>query len=314
MTADRPITLPPEPRRAAASTPRPHDAANPEVGGIPARPPRAAARSDELLVVKLGGTTIAEQSHVLDQIAAVGAERPVIVVHGGGKRVSDWLGRLGVPTRFEDGLRVTDAPAMEVAAAVLRGTVSTELVAALRARGADAAGLSGVDGGLLTGRRVDGKGYVARVTGVRRALLDAVLAAGCIPVVAPLAQDEAGEVCNVNADDAAAGLARGLGARLLVLLTDVDGVRDGSGAPIASLGVDEAEALIAHGVIDGGMIPKVRAALHAVGAGGAGGEPAGGPGCVEAVIADGSAPDALTRAVHDPRFGTRIGRSRPPCP
>ena len=292
--------------------------ANDEIVAADVQGEPAARRPNDLVVVKLGGSTIAEQAHVLDQLVVVAAERPVVVVHGGGRRVSDWLGRLGVPTRFEDGLRVTDAQAMEVAAAVLRGAVSTELVAALRARGADAVGLSGVDGGLLAGRRVAGWGLVARVMGVRRGLLDAVLAAGSIPVVAPLALDEAGEVCNVNADDAAAGLARGLGARLLVLLTDVEGVRDRAGTAIASLSVDEAEVLIADGVIEGGMIPKVRAAMHAVGAREAsdardGGSDAG-PACAEAVIADGSAPDALARAIHDPAFGTRIGGNRTPCP
>jgi acetylglutamate kinase len=113
--------------------------------------------------------------------------------------------------------------------------------------------------------------------------------------VAPLARDEGGVVCNVNADDAAAGLAAGLGARQLVLMTDVDGVRDASGNKLNSITVAEAEALIADGTIRGGMVPKVKAALSALAWEGS-----------EAIIADGSAPNALVRALTDPTFGTRV--------
>ncbi len=250
----------------------------------------------EVVVVKLGGTTLAEQEHVLADVAAVARRRPVVVVHGGGKRISEWLERLGVPSRFEHGLRVTDPAALEVAAAVLRGVVNSELVAALHARGCDAVGLSGVDGGLLIAERLPDVGLVAHVVGLRRDLLDALLVAGQVPVVAPLARDEDGIVCNVNADDAAAGIAAGLGARQLVLLTDVDGVRDAAGRRLDSLTVAEAEGLIADGVIAGGMVPKIRAATAALAWAGA-----------EAVIADASAPNALVRALDDPTFGTRVG-------
>src|SRR6266567_354023 len=108
----------------------------------------------EILVVKLGGTTIADQRQVLAEVAAVSRRRPVILVHGGGKRISEWLDRLGVKSTFEAGLRVTDAAALEVAAAVLRGVVNGELVSGLRDVGVDAVGLSGVDGGLLIAERV----------------------------------------------------------------------------------------------------------------------------------------------------------------
>jgi acetylglutamate kinase len=249
----------------------------------------------EILVVKLGGTTLAEQEHVLGEVAVIARRRPVVVVHGGGRRMTEWLERLGVPSRFEQGLRVTDAAALEVAAAVLRGVVNSELVAALRDLGCDAVGLSGVDGGLLIGERVEGLGLVAHVVGLRRDLLDALLVTGQVPVVAPLARDEQGIVCNVNADDAAAGIAAGLGARQLVLLTDVDGVRDGDGRRIDSLTADEAENLIADGTIAGGMVPKIRAALGALAWEGS-----------VAVIADSSQPGALTRALEDTGFGTRI--------
>ena len=253
----------------------------------------------EILVIKLGGTTLADQAQVLGEVAAVARKRPVVLVHGGGKRITEWLDRMGVPSRFENGLRVTDAAALEVAAAVLRGVVNSELVAGLRDLGVDAVGLSGVDGGLLVSERVPGVGLVAHVVGLRRDLLDAILVGGQVPVVAPLARDEGGIVCNVNADDVAAGIAAGLGARQLVLLTDVDGVRDAEGNRLDALTVDEAEALIDSGVIAGGMVPKVRAALGALGWDGA-----------EAIIADSSAPEALERALTDPTFGTRITASR----
>jgi acetylglutamate kinase len=253
----------------------------------------------EVLVVKLGGTTIQDQAQVLEEVAAVARRRPVVLVHGGGKRITEWLDRLGVPSHFEGGLRVTDPAALEVAAAVLRGVVNSELVSALRDLGVDAVGLSGVDGGLLVAERVPGLGLVAHVVGLRRDLLDAILVGGQVAVVAPLARDEEGIVCNVNADDAAAGIAAGLGARQLVLLTDVDGIRDASGNRIDSISAGDAEALITSGVIAGGMVPKVRAALAAL----------TWPG-TEAVIADSAASGALERALTDSSFGTRLTADR----
>jgi acetylglutamate kinase len=249
----------------------------------------------EILVVKLGGTTLADQGQILEDVAAIARRRPVIVVHGGGRRISEWQERLGLTSRFENGLRVTDLMTLEVAAAVLRGVVNSELVAALRDLGADAVGLSGVDGGLLIGERVPELGLVAHIVGVRRDLLDALLVAGQVPVIAPLVRDEHGVVCNVNADDAAAGIAAGLGARQLVLLTDVDGVNGSDGRRLERISAAEAEALIASGVISGGMVPKVRAALGALSWEGA-----------EAVIADAATPAALRRALEEPRFGTHI--------
>ncbi|MGH2467364.1 MAG: acetylglutamate kinase, partial [Candidatus Limnocylindrales bacterium] len=250
----------------------------------------------DVLVVKLGGANLAAEASLLAAVAEEARRRPVIVVHGGGARLTAWQERLGGPARFEDGLRVTDAATLEIALAVLRGLVNGELVAALRRLGADAVGLSGIDGGLLVAERVPAAGFVARVSDVRRGLLDALLVGGQLPVVAPLATDETGAICNVNADDVAAGISRGLGARQLVLLSDVPGVRGPDGTILATLDGPEAERLLAAGTVGGGMRPKVRAALRAV---------AALPGS-EAVIADGRVPDALARALDDPAFGTRI--------
>jgi acetylglutamate kinase len=204
-----------------------------------------------------------------------------------------------VPSRFEGGLRVTDQAALDVAAAVLRGVVNSELVSDLRDRGVDAVGLSGVDGGFMIAERIPHLGLVAHVVGVRRDFLDQLLVAGQVAVIAPLARDEQGIVCNVNADDAAAGIAAGIGARQLVLMTDMAGVKNADGEKLATMTAEEAENLIADGVIKGGMVPKIRAALQALNWPGA-----------EAVIADSSDPHALTRSLDDPTFGTRITAAR----
>src|SRR5262245_60847997 len=128
----------------------------------------------EVLVIKLGGTTISDQAQVLEEVAAIARHRPVVLVHGGGRRITEWLERMGVPSRFENGLRVTDQASLEVAAAVLRGVVNSELVAGLRDLGVDAVGLSGVDGGLLLSERVPEIGLVAHGVGLRRGLPDRI--------------------------------------------------------------------------------------------------------------------------------------------
>lgn len=253
-----------------------------------------AGNNAELIVVKLGGTTVAEQRATLEEVAALSAQHSLLLVHGGGKRLTEWLGRQGIESQFADGLRVTGDDALEVALAVLGGLVNGELVAILRGLGADAVGLTGVDGGLLVARRRAQLGRVASVTGARPAVIYALLAGGMLPVIAPLALDEQGAICNVNADDAAAGLAGALGARL-VLLTDTDGVRDSAGEHIAELDELRAEQLIAEEVISGGMVPKVRGALAVLRSGGS-----------EVVIAHGGHRRALERALAEPGFGTRI--------
>jgi acetylglutamate kinase len=247
-----------------------------------------------VVVVKLGGETLAAQHATLEGVAGAAAAHRLVLVHGGGKRLTEWLDRLGIESRFEGGRRVTDDAALDVAVAVLGGLVNRELVAALGRLGVRAAGLTGIDGGLLVARRVPELGRVGRVTGVDPRALEVLLDAGLLPVVAPLALDEAGEICNVNADEVAAGLAGALRGRLL-LLSDTDGVRGADGQRIPSLDARAADALIAGGVISGGMIPKVRSALEVLRAGGR-----------EVVIGDGRRADSLRRALEDPGFGTRV--------
>jgi acetylglutamate kinase len=256
-----------------------------------AAPPKAAR---DVVVVKLGGETLAEQHDALRGVAALVGGHRLVIVHGGGKRLSTWLDRLGIQSRWNAGRRVTDDAALEVAVALLGGLVNRELVASLIGLGVKAVGLSGIDGNLLVSERIAELGRVARVVDARLELLDVLLDAGWLPVVAPIALDEAGQICNVNADEAAAGLARALRARL-ILLSDTDGVRDGNGARIDRLDPAGAERLIVDGHITAGMIPKVRGALAVVAAGGR-----------EVVIADGRSPDALRRALSDPAFGTRV--------
>ena len=140
----------------------------------------------EILVVKLGGTTIADQAQVLAEVAAVARRRPVVLVHGGGKRITEWLERLGVPSQFEGGLRVTDQASLEVAAAVLRGVVNSELVAgAARPRRRRGRAVAASTAGCSSRSACPGIGLVAHVVGLRRDLLDAILVGGQVPVVAP---------------------------------------------------------------------------------------------------------------------------------
>lgn len=260
--------------------------------GLPAD--RAWPEGEVPTVLKLGGETLADEHGTLGEVAAASRRRPLVVVHGGGKRLTGWLDRLGVQSRFEDGRRVTDDETLSVAIAILRGLVNTELVAGLQRLGAPAIGISGVDGGLVRAERVPALGRVGRVVGAQPRIVEGLLSGGFVPVIAPIALDERGELCNVNADEVAAGLAASLGGRLL-LLSDTDGVCGADGHRIARLEAPEVEALIARGVISGGMIPKVRSALAVLAAGGR-----------DVVIADGRGPGAIERALDDPGAGTHV--------
>lgn len=228
------------------------------------------------LVVKIGGSTLGAEDTTLADLAWLGRKAVrLVLVHGGGPLISDWQRRLGLEPRFVRGLRVTDGPSLEVAMAVLAGLVNKQLVAGLQALGVKALGLAGVDGGLIRASPADPQlGLVGRVEGIDLSLLDRLLAAGYLPVVAPIGlyleptADGLRPVClNLNADTVAGELAAALGADL-VLLTDTPGVLDGTGRTVPELTPAQAAALVEGGVASGGMIPKVAACLRAVAAGG----------------------------------------------
>jgi acetylglutamate kinase len=218
------------------------------------------------VVIKLGGSTLEEEPDALEDIIwlqSLGA-RPVLV-HGGGPHISAWLDRLGYTTSFVRGLRVTDAATLDVVRMVLVGKVNGELVQAVTRRGGHAVGLSGIDGPILRAERVAPElGYVGMVTEVDPRPIRALSDAGYIPIVAPLGLGPDGQVLNINADDAAADLARGLSAAKLLYLTDVPGIQGADGRLISVLTDAQTRALIADGTIAGGMIPKAEACLRAL--------------------------------------------------
>jgi len=228
--------------------------------------------SGHVVVIKLGGAAISADASraVLQDVVLlrfVGI-RPVLV-HGGGPEISAWQERVGIEPRFVNGLRVTDAPTMEIAKMVLSGKVGPEIVAQIHGLGGSAIGLSGEDGPtLLVNRRRDDSGeelgYVGDVAQVNPEPIQAVLEQGRIPVIASIGLGYDGQAYNVNADTVAAELAVALRATKLVLLTDVDGVRGADGELISELDARGVQALIASGAVSGGMIPKVGAALRAL--------------------------------------------------
>ncbi len=223
--------------------------------------------SNKPIVIKIGGSTLGSRDTTLADLVALQREgKALVVVHGGGNVITEWLSKQGVATRFEKGLRVTDLQTLQVVVAVLAGLVNKELVAAVQALGGRAVGLSGVDGGLIEARvRDEELGYVGDIVNINPEPLEVLLKGGYIPIVAPLGLEARGKL-NVNADTAAAEIAAAISAERLVFLTDVAGVIDGSGKLLARLSPAEAGSLIAEGVVSGGMIPKVEACLCALSA------------------------------------------------
>ncbi len=222
-------------------------------------------------VVKLGGHEL-EHAGWLARCARLIAQstHPVVVVHGGGRAITELSARLGLPTDKRDGLRVTSpgiAAAVEMA---LAGPVNRQVVAALRLAGMDALGLCGVDGGLLTAVPLEpGLGHVGRITEVRAALLHSLMLAGLTPVIAPMAPTagaDAGPPLNVNADHAAAAIAGALGAAELLLVSDVAGVIV-NGDVRAALQLSEVPHLVAGGSVHSGMVAKLDAAAAALAGG-----------------------------------------------
>jgi acetylglutamate kinase len=222
----------------------------------------------KVLVIKYGGHAM-EDPDLKDSFAQdvallkyVGMH-PVIV-HGGGPQIDTALGRLGIQSRFVRGLRVTDAPTMDVVEMVLVGKINKEIVTLLNRHGGNAVGLSGKDGELVVARKSRGVdlGLVGEVVGVNARVIDALQ--GFIPVIAPVAADADGTTYNINADVVAGKVAEALRAEKLILLTDVEGVRGRDGALLDTLPADLAGDLVRDGTIAGGMIPKVACCLEAI--------------------------------------------------
>lgn len=218
------------------------------------------------LVIKLGGSTLEHQRLVLQDIIwlhTLGAH-PVLV-HGGGPYINEWLEKLNIPTRFENGLRVTDAQTLEVVRMVLLGQVNQGLVLMTSQLGGKAVGLSGTDGGMVRAHIANERlGFVGEVDSVDPTPVQALLENGYIPLVAPLGEGPDGTCLNINADLVAAQLAGALHAEKLIFLSNVIGICRSDGSLISELTETEARYLIETGVISGGMIPKVSACLEAL--------------------------------------------------
>jgi len=259
-------------------------------------------------VIKLGGSILINtelRRKLVVQIAELNrAGHELILVHGGGKQIAALLDKLGVESSFHDGLRITDAAARNVVQMVLAGQVGKDLVAELARAGVNAASIAGGDGQSFLAEKMnadDGTdlGFVGRIVKTNSALIDAMLAAGFVPVVACLALGQTDqEYYNVNGDQMAASVAAGCGADTLVFVTDVGGVMDGEAKPIAELDREGINELLASGVAAGGMRPKLRACLEGLDAG------------VERILIVGAAEEnVLTRALLDgERFGTKINK------
>jgi acetylglutamate kinase len=234
--------------------------------------------SGHVMVIKLGGAVDAAEGDIDSVLRDVVLLRFVgmrpVLVHGGGAEISAWQKRVGLEPRFVNGLRVTDASTMEIVKMVLTGKVGPDIVARINRLGGSAIGISGEDGPslLVRPRAPEGGadlGFVGDVETVNVEPLQAIIDQGRIPVVASIGLGYDGQTYNVNADSVAAELAVALRATKLILLTDVEGVRDGAGSLLSELDPVTAQRLVDGGVISGGMIPKVRAAVRAVGAGAA---------------------------------------------
>lgn len=251
-------------------------------------------------VVKYGGHAMGEPQAARDfaedivLLKAVGINP--VVVHGGGPQIGDMLGRLGVESTFVDGLRVTDEATAKIAEMVLSGAINKELVGWLSNAGGKAIGISGKDGGLVTARKVSRTakdpesliekvvdlGFVGEPDHVDTSVIDTAVAAGMIPVIAPIAGGKDGATYNINADTMAGAIAAALGAARLFLLTDVPGVLDENGDLLTDLTPADIALLREKGVIKGGMVPKLETCVTAVNSG-----------CEAAVVLDGRVAHAM---------------------
>ncbi|MEM7725087.1 MAG: acetylglutamate kinase [Cyanobacteria bacterium P01_A01_bin.45] len=261
--------------------------------------------ANRTVVVKYGGAAM-KDSTLKDKVirdivflSCVGL-RP-IVVHGGGPEINNWLGKIGIEPQFRNGLRVTDAPTMDVVEMVLVGRVNKEIVALINQAGGSAVGLCGKDGNLITARPQgqEGIGFVGEVCGVDIKILNTLVESGYIPVVSSVAADEEGQAYNINADTVAGELAAALVAEKLILLTDTRGILKDYKNPtslIPKVDIQEARDLIDNGVVGGGMIPKVSCCVRSLA-----------QGVRAAHIIDGRIPHALLLEIFtDGGIGTMI--------
>lgn len=255
------------------------------------------------IVVKIGGSTLGEHDTTLKDIVSLREEglNPV-VVHGGGKVITDWMAAQNVRPVFRDGLRVTDESSLRIVVAVLAGLINKQLVAELSAAGGDALGMSGADANMLTCRLKDpALGFVGEVASVSARPIRAALDSGLIPVIAPVgvcASDDPAyhnSLLNINADTAAGEIAAELRAERLVFMTDVEGVLDRNHRLIPRVTANQARELGNSGTISGGMIPKIEACLRPLDQGAA------------SHIIDGRKPGALRELLDGENLGTRVG-------
>lgn len=251
-------------------------------------------------VIKYGGHAMGDPDAARDFARDVVLLKQVginpVVVHGGGPQIGAMLEKLGVKSSFVDGLRVTDAETARIAEMVLSGGINKEIVGWIGQAGGRAVGLSGKDGNLVTAtrmrrnkrdpesniERVIDLGFVGDPQKVDRSIIDTQVAAGLIPVIAPIAIGDDGHTYNINADTMAGAIAGALGAARLFLLTDVPGVLDKAGNLVPELTPQLIARFKADGTIHGGMLPKIDTCTHAVAAG-----------AEAAVIIDGRVPHAM---------------------
>ena len=228
----------------------------------------------KIIVVKYGGSAMVDEElkkRVIEDVTLLKLVgfKPIIV-HGGGKEISKWVGKVGMEPKFINGLRVTDAETMEVAEMVL-GKVNKSLVQHVEELGVRAIGISGKDGGLLKVEKKysDGKdiGFVGEVKEVNAQILYDLLEKDFLPIVCPIGLDDEFQTYNINADDATCAIARAMKAEKLAFLTDIEGVYKDPEDPsslISELWVEEAEKLMAEGYIGGGMLPKLQNCIDAI--------------------------------------------------
>ncbi len=224
------------------------------------------ALKGKILVIKLGGSTLEHQRTVLQDIIWLQSMGVYpLLIHGGGPSINEWLKKLDIPVRFENGLRVTDSETLEIVRMVLLGQLNPELVLMIEQMGGRAIGLSGIDSGMIRAHVADERlGLVGEIEDVDPTPVKNLIEAGYIPVIAPLGASSDGLCLNINADLVASHLAGALGAEKLLFLSNVVGICRSNGSVIAEITEAQARWLIEDGVITGGMIPKVQACLDAL--------------------------------------------------